>query len=998
MDSQSVTDRKATHPGPRIQVPGFVGRERELASLARAFASPTVVLVEGEAGIGKTRLVREFLASSATSALHAVTAMCPPFHQPLTLGPVTDALRQASDDVAGLGLSPLAGALRPLFPEWASALPPTPEPLGDATAARHRLFRALDELLRGLGVGVLVVEDVHWADEATLEFLLFLASRQPQRVSLLVTYRPDDLPVSSLLRRLSSRLSTGVTCVRFTLGPLDLAGTVALVSSMLDGEHVSEEFAGFLRAHTDGLPLAIEESVRLMGDRADLIRRGGEWVRRRHLDQIPVPPTVRDAVVERAGRLGSSQQAVLQAAAVLAEPEPEPVLVAVAGLSGDEAGRGMAGAVGCGLLADDEPNGQGLISFRHALAARAVYEAMPARLRRQMHLRAAGALEGLSPAPVPRLARHFREAGATADWVRYAEQAADLALASGDEATAATLLHDLVLRAGLPAQDVARLMGKIPLLALTEAEHCKDLAGALRAVADARDVEPDVEAEVRHQLGRLLVSMDDWNAAQAELERAVPHLTHDPAVAMRAMILLGCPIGQAEWPASRHLRWLHHAAEVTLPAGSADQLLLLVNRVTAFLMLGEEKGWAEAAGLSCKAATAGDWFQIARGHLNVADMAMLWGRYADSDRLLIKGLELAEARQYLRLRDDASATRAHLAWLTGAWDPLAERATALADDEDVLTLPRMKANLVAGLLAAASGAAAQAEKRLALALDGTRRHGAIHRSIEAAGALARLRLMEGHADQALTLTDGPMRVIAAKGIWLWATEVAPVRVQALASAGRTGDAANLVTAFARGLGGLTAPAPQAALALSRAILAEARDQHERAASLFGRAAAAWQALPRPYDSLLAREQRGRCLLAAGRDDEGLAVLGDVFRGLSGLGAPGDAGRVMRTLNEHGVLVRRPWRGGSRGYGDQLSPRELEVVRLVVEGRTNREIAQALCRSANTVSMQLKSAMRKLGVSSRTALAVRAVESADGNLLRGNGRATPAVNVQIHPSA
>ena len=104
---------------------------------------------------------------------------CPPFRQPCTLGPMTDALRQTAGDIAVMPLSPLAGALRPLIPEWAAVLPPSPEPLEDPGAARYRVYRALAELLVCLRVRLLVTEDVHWADEATLEFLLFLVARQP---------------------------------------------------------------------------------------------------------------------------------------------------------------------------------------------------------------------------------------------------------------------------------------------------------------------------------------------------------------------------------------------------------------------------------------------------------------------------------------------------------------------------------------------------------------------------------------------------------------------------------------------------------------------------------------------------------------------------------------------------------------------------------------------------------------------------------------------------
>jgi predicted ATPase len=293
-----VTVRLPAENGPLLRSPSFVGREQELADLTAALVrAPAVVLVEGEAGIGKSRLVREFLAC-LPAGRHVVIASCPPFREPFTLGPIVDALRQATDRVADLRLSALAGALRPLFPEWADELPPLPEPLVDATAARHRLLRALGELLDRLGVGVLVVEDVHWADEATLEVLLFLASRQSLRLSVVVTYRPEDVPTGSLLLRLSSRVPVGTSRLRITLGPLDVAETARLVSSMLAGAQISEEFARYLHEHTDGLPLAIEETVRLLRDRRDMRRRGGGWVRRA-LGQLAAPATVRDAVLER---------------------------------------------------------------------------------------------------------------------------------------------------------------------------------------------------------------------------------------------------------------------------------------------------------------------------------------------------------------------------------------------------------------------------------------------------------------------------------------------------------------------------------------------------------------------------------------------------------------------------------------------------------------------------------------------------------------------------
>jgi predicted ATPase len=250
-----------------VGAPRFVGRGDELRCVTDALGRfPAVVLVEGEAGIGKSRLVREALAVAGAGGgpgdLRWLIAVCPPFREGLTLGPIVDAARQAVPsgvDLAGLGLSALAGALRPLFPEWADSLPPAPEPLADAGAARHRLMRALAELLDRLGIRVLVVEDIHWADEATLEFLLFLASLQPPPYSLVLTYRPEEVAADSLLLRLSSRAPTamGISHARISLGGLAASDATALVVSMLGDTPVSAAFTSFLHECTGGVPLVL---------------------------------------------------------------------------------------------------------------------------------------------------------------------------------------------------------------------------------------------------------------------------------------------------------------------------------------------------------------------------------------------------------------------------------------------------------------------------------------------------------------------------------------------------------------------------------------------------------------------------------------------------------------------------------------------------------------------------------------------------------------------
>ncbi|GAA3369823.1 LuxR family transcriptional regulator [Streptomyces sannanensis] len=968
------TSDSDTRDLPASAAPGLVGRERELAALRAALSDPpVVVLIEGEAGIGKSRLVQELLAAHAPARQRVLLATCPAVRQPFTLGPVVDAIRPATEDVARLGLSGLAGALRPLFPEWASALPPTPDPAEDAAAARHRLFRAIEEILERLEIGLLAVEDVHWADEATLEFLLFLASRPRQQVSLLVSYRPEEIAPDSLLLRLSSRQPAGAARLRLSLEPLDVPGTAALVSSMLGGERVSDEFATILHDRTDGLPLAVEESVRLMWNRADMTRRGDSWVRQR-LSEIDVPPTVRDVVLERSARLGPAAQAALRAAAVLADPAPEEAVVEVMAPEGDPASRlaGLAEAVGSGLLREDQ---RGLVSYRHKLACRAVYETIPVPQRRAMHLRAAHVLEDTTPSPVAQLARHFREAGDTTAWCRYTEQSADLALASGDDATAVTLLHELLTNAGLPPADVVRLTGKVPFHLLSGHERYRELMDALHLALDTGGPTPSEAAEIRFHVARLLQQMEEFEQSRIEMERALPDLGHDPAKSVRAMMFLGLPYGTTT-PAAEHLRWLRRVAQVPVSIAPVDRLNIRVGRASGLLLLGEEEGWAEAALIADDASTAAERQQITVGHQNVGHMALIWGRYPEARRALTLAAGLADTYQYQKLRRKGQVTLAQLDWLTGAWDGLADRAQSLAGDEELLQpVSRLAPAVVTGLLYAARGDQDRADECLRRVLEQADRHGGAEHSVEPAGALARLRLGAGRVDDVLRLTDGPIRFLERKGTWIWATELAPVRAEALLMAGRIDEAGDLVDAFAAGVRGRRAPGPHAALSTCRAILAQHQDDPLSAAELFARAADAWQGLPQPYDALLSRERQARCLLRADQSDAALSLLTETFQGLSTLGARGDAERVMHTLRASGVGVKRPsWHGGRRSYGDQLSPRELDVVRLLVGGRTNREIAGALILSPKTVARHVETAMRKLEVSSRTALAVKVVEA------------------------
>ncbi|MGW6915630.1 ATP-binding protein [Kitasatospora sp. NPDC054939] len=183
---------------PAVQGCAFAGREREMRELLGAVsqARPAVVLVEGEAGIGKSRLVAEASARLEAEGLRVLAGGCHPLREPLAYGPVVDALRRIGPwlpPVEELGAS--AGALAPLLPDLAGALPePPPEPLPGSSGSGMQRFRVVSgvrALLEAVAPAVLVVEDLHWADAATRELLLLLARDMPTDSALVLTYRAE---------------------------------------------------------------------------------------------------------------------------------------------------------------------------------------------------------------------------------------------------------------------------------------------------------------------------------------------------------------------------------------------------------------------------------------------------------------------------------------------------------------------------------------------------------------------------------------------------------------------------------------------------------------------------------------------------------------------------------------------------------------------------------------------------------------------------------------
>ncbi|HWM74290.1 MAG TPA: AAA family ATPase [Nocardioides sp.] len=967
MQPQGAEARSATS-GAR-----FVGRTRELGQAVGALARPdSILVVEGEPGIGKTRLLREALRAPAIASLERLHMACPPLDEPFPFGPLVDALRRRSID--GLGLTMLAGALHPLFPEWSAHLPVPPPPLDDPRATRHRLFRAMAEVVERLGIELLVLDDAHWADSSTLELMLSLAADQESRLRFAIGYRAVDVPAGSPLVRLVSGAGSGPAPVRIGLSTLSVAETRELVASVFGVREVSEEFVGWLHDRTDGVPLAVQETLWLLRDRGDVVWKDGEW-ERRAVENIDVPPSVRDSVLERVDRLPATTRAVLRAASVLCDPATEAELRSVSGLDDEEAREGLATALSADLLHEDAP---GSYAFRHLLAARAVEAATPVSERRRLHAAAAAALRIRNPAPLARLGRHYREADDRAAWSANAETAAGLAVASGDDHAAVTWLVELLTVGEHPPAErlrIARFLGDVAARGVASlGDTGARVTAVLREVVSAVEEPRSDVAEVRLSLGRLLLQLGEFDGAADEIEEATAGLEGLPMGAAKAAISLAWPRGH-RWPAERHRTWLARASALTeaVPPG-LERTWLDVDRASVRLLLGDEEGWSVAEELRPQARSTEEQRHIARLLLNMGHVAIAWGRDEQARRCLEEAVATMAATGYRRLLNSARLTLTYLDWHRGAWSGLAERTRGLADADATLPEARLEAVLTIALLGLAGGRRSASERELLRVHKELVRRGVTDSQPGPAAALGRLYLAEGDVQQALDVTGPVVDTIARKEMWLWASGLAVAHVEALLAAGDHAAAVAVVRDYERGTKVDCAPAPHAALLALHGLLEAANGDHAAAATSFHATSTAWSDIGRPLPALLASEHQARAEQAAGDQEAALRQLRSVERGLRALGARWDADRVARTLREQGVEVERVWRGGRRGYGRALSPRELEVARLVAQGLTNRQVAEALFLSPRTVERHLGAAMRKLGIAGRSTLARLAAES------------------------
>ncbi|MFG2698347.1 ATP-binding protein [Kitasatospora sp. NPDC048407] len=933
-------------PGGRFR---FVGRRRELGELMAALRRPpAVVLVEGEAGIGKSRLVREACAALRADGLRVLNGSCHPLREPFPYGPVVDALSGA--DPADTVFPPSVGALAPLLPDLADRLPSAPSRPADAAGQRFQLRRAVRSFLTALGPTTLVVEDLHWADDGTRELLLLLARDLPPQLSLVLTYRAEDLPPGTSVLGAAYRQPPGTGGSVIRLGSLLEPDVQELTAAAL-GPHATAALGTALYRRSEGLPLAAEEDLITLAGHIGTHGCAGAVQR---LQDADVAHGLRAAVTERLDRLSPGAVAVAEAAAVLAAPAPEDVLVGLTGLGPEEGADAVTELLRASLLHEVD---QAEYAFRHVLAQQVVHRRIPAPARGRLHRRAVEVLRGRTPAPLVQIAHHTLAAGDRTEWLLRAQEAADEAIAVNDGGTAAELLRRMLDRPELVAEARSRAALALAGIAACSVDFPTDARLLRRLVVDPQLPE-GVRGEIRLGLGLGMLNETADPAGFDEVERATAELVSSrPGLAVRAMVALVLRDGNG--PAYAR-SWLERAEEaVQLNGTEPMKTAVQGTRITLMACRADPSLWEFVDRLPRGTGDREVLLQTARTLHNVGDVATYLGHDRRAAALMTEAGQVAARVPSPITAFLSRGSLLRLDVLAGRWEGSAERLDALVEEYPTALAVHAERALLTGTLAAARGQYARALELLAEAA----RIGAdlqmVGHELRAAAGLATVHLLKGDALRARTAAERAVATVRRAEAWPRAAGLLSAAVEAALASGDRADAERLAAEAGRGLEGCDAPAAAADLQVVHGLLR--RDaEPEAAARRFAGAADRWREIGRPYERARTLERQGGALLPAD-PGEAAAPITEALDLFTDLGAVGDAARCGQVLRDLGVVRRGP---GRRGYGGSLSPREHEVAALLAAGATNQRVAEALFLSPRTVENHVAKVLRKLGTGRR----------------------------------
>ncbi|WP_289851522.1 ATP-binding protein [Actinoallomurus purpureus] len=942
--------------------PAFVGRQPELAVLADALrrataGTPGAVLIGGEAGGGKTRLVGEFAERVRGEALILSGACLQLSTVGFPYAPFTAALRQLVREAGAAeiaALMPHDGArdLARLLPEFGE---PTAGP--DPENARVRLFEQMLLLFERLAERrplILIVEDAHWADRSTRDLLTFLLRNlRHTAVLLVITFRSDELHRSHPMRPVIAELERIEGVVRLDLPRLTRTETAGQLAGIL-GRQPDPKIVDAVYERSSGIPLLVEATA--------------------GSPDCGMSESVRDLVLAGVNRLPEETQDVLRLATTAGVRFGHALLAAVTGLDDGRLSSLLRPAVDANVLVVDE----GAYAFRHALIWEAIHDELLPGEHARAHQRFAEALQddpSLSAGgrPAVEVAMHWANAHDPERALRAAWQAARESESAFAYAEQLQML-ERVLELWERVPDAREHTGACHVDVLRKAAQAAWASGEperglafVRAALSEVDEEREPEQVALLLLQRARLKFERGHAGTLDdLRRAERLLPDDSPERAAVLARLGSVLtlrGRDDEARPIIEETLALADRVGDDCATADALNNLAITDAHRGRFTEALATLDRAA-ACAARARDDDTRL-RALINGGDVHDVQGRTEDAIGLAQKALTLAESLGRARTQGVFAAGNLAQAQVSlGRWDDAME---TLERADELSPAPGRRGQL---LLTRARIAIARGDGDV---VDGMVRQLTALCAVDdpypqQTLPLARLtiewRLAEGDGPGAIAATERAVTELELGGEarLSWPILLAGIRTCALqrsvALAGRLRQIATAIPAYG--------PVMEAERATFEAESARADGVLDRSA--WTAAAAAWEALGRPYPLANALLRAAEAALADRDRDEASALLcraADLADRLKTRPLRADIDLVARSARLR--LDGRP--GGQAPLG--LTPREQEVLRLLAAGRSNREIAEELFISAKTASVHVSNILAKLGVPSRGAAAATA---------------------------
>ena len=949
--------------------PILVGRDDLLALADRrldeiAPGNGHLLLVAGEAGLGKTRLLGAIERRATAAGFRVVRAGTYPSDLQVPAALLIDLSRALQRDPV---LAPVGTRLAERLADDAST---------ESDPGRRRRLLVLDvaDILTELaddGRILIGLEDLHWSDDLTLEILEAFARRLAERAALVVaTYRSDELYPRVPTRQWRARLLAQRRAEEIRLRRLS-ADETATMTAVIQGSAVppARDVVEAIHARTDGIPLHVEELLALL--------RGHETASAGEVRDVDVPETVEDAILARIGQRSASAAAVARTGAVIGRSFDLDLLCAVSGEPLDELSEPLRELADHFILLPSHAPGR--YAFRHALICDAIYAAIPEPDRRRLHALTADAAVGRADIGTDAfLALHFERAGRREDAFRAALTAADAAARLSSH-TEARELYATALRtvpADLPPEARARLLASFA----KSAAATDDNATASEAFEAARaawlEAGKPLEASavvaplvaVRHLLGDPLESRAArLRAALAEIQ--VPPALHGPPIdpdAERVRVNLLAALAAAYMLDRRldeGIRFAGDARDLAAHLGDAATERHAATTLGAcYVFAGRmDEGWELMVGAVAGAREAGDEAGVARAYRMLGSCASVLVEYERGEAWLREGIEYAERVERWNDRHYMAAHMAHVLWATGRWteaDGVARRA--LADGRGGITT-RLTALHVLGYLALGRGLLAEATSALGEAYELAAGMRELQRISPALWGLAETALAD--RDPATATTHVLAGLVASEAVgdaaYLYPYLVTGVR--AYLELGDPGAARGFLDRAAPLIRRRGVPGTLPALDHAEGLLALAEGTTGQARTALAAAADAWAVRQRVWEGTQALLDLARARYRAHQRAEASAAAERARSRAVELPAPA----LEAAAN---ALLATTWRGGEPDPWAPLTAREFEVARLVTDGRTNVEIAEELGISRKTVSAHLEHIFAKLGIGRRAEIA------------------------------